>query len=500
MVNAVTSDDIKQLAVELKLTLNYEEITQYVELASRSLALYQELEDMPEEPAQSHNDRSYYYPKKNLYNAWQCCSDISISHNGKLLGKTVAIKDNICVANLPMHNGSSSLQGYIPEIDATVVTRLLKEGAIIKGKANCEYLCLSGGSHACVTGPVKNPHKLTYSAGGSSSGSAALVSANLVDVSIGADQGGSVRIPASFCGAYGMKPTYGLVPYTGAMPIELTLDTIGIFSNNVIDNAKTLQVIAGKDSLDPRQTDIEVRDYQLDLEKGVKSVRIGVLTEGFAWDNSKVEVDVKTRQAANILFEQGAVVEGVSVPMHRQALSIWQAIALEGSLSMMMEGNGYGNNWKGFYLNSLMDKHSNWRSHVNDFSPSLKLSLMMGNYIKKHYQGRFYAKAQNLSRQLNKAYNDALAQYDVLLMPTTPMQATPLPEASASVATSFLRSNEMLSNTAAFNVTGHPALSLPCGMHNELPVGLMLVAKHFDEQMLYRVAHQFEKSVDWKTL
>ena len=152
-----------------------------------------------------------------------------------------------------MMNGASTLKGYTPDVDATIVTRLLDAGATIAGKAHCEYFCLSGGSHTGAAGPVENPHKPGYSAGGSSSGSGALVGGGLVDMAIGGDQGGSIRIPSAYCGCYGMKPTQGLVPYTGLMSIESTIDHTGPMTQNVRDNAVMLQAIAGADGLDPRQ-------------------------------------------------------------------------------------------------------------------------------------------------------------------------------------------------------------------------------------------------------
>jgi amidase len=164
---------------------------------------------------------------ENKYNAWYRKTNIPGAATGKLKGKTVAIKDNVCVAGVPMMNGASTLEGYVPEIDATVVTRLLDAGATVSGKAHCEYFCFSGGSHTSAHGPVVNPRKPGYSAGGSSSGSAALLATGEVDLAIGGDQGGSIRMPSSYCGVYGMKPTHGLVPYTGIMPIELTLDHTG---------------------------------------------------------------------------------------------------------------------------------------------------------------------------------------------------------------------------------------------------------------------------------
>ena len=161
------------------------------------------------------------------------------------------MKDNICLAGVPMMNGASTLEGYVPDVDATVVQRILDAGGTIVGKSVCEYFCFSGGSHTSSSGPVHNPHRQGYSAGGSSSGSAALVAAGEVPMALGGDQGGSIRMPASFCGIYGMKPTHGLVPYTGIMPIELTIDHTGPMTATVEDNALLLEVLAGPDGLDP---------------------------------------------------------------------------------------------------------------------------------------------------------------------------------------------------------------------------------------------------------
>src|SRR4030095_8107689 len=184
-------------------------------------------------------------PEENKHNAWYVKTTVNGAPRGKLKGKTIALKDNIMLAGVPMMNGAATLEGYVPDIDATVVHRILDAGGTIAGKAHCEYFCLSGGSHTNATGPVHNPHKMGYSAGGSSSRRVVLVALREVDMAIGGDQGGSIRMPASFCGIYGMKPTHGLVPYTGIMPIEITVDHTGPMTANVADNALLLEVIAG---------------------------------------------------------------------------------------------------------------------------------------------------------------------------------------------------------------------------------------------------------------
>ena len=411
----------------------------------------------------------------------------------------MVLKDNVCLAGVPMMNGASTLEGYTPDVDATIVTRMLDAGATIVGKAHCEYFCLSGGSHTNATGPVHNPYRIGYSAGGSSSGSGALVGSGEVPMAIGGDQGGSIRIPASFCGCYGMKPTHGLVPYTGVMPIEPTIDHTGPITANVADNALLLEVIAGEDGLDPRQYSPQTDSYTSALGKGVSGLRIGVVQEGFGLANSEADVDRCVRAASEKYASMGATVEQMSIPMHLDGAAIWTPIALEGLTDTMMHGNGFGTGWKGLYVGSLHAHHSNWRSRANELSGSLKVSMFAGEYMLKHYRGQYYAKAQNLSRVLKAAYDEALQQYDLLLMPTLPMKATPLPPPDAPLALIVQRAFEMVTNTAPFDATGHPAMSIPCALSDGLPVGMMLIGRQWQESTIYRAAYAFEQSVDWQS-
>src|SRR6185437_49597 len=261
---------------------------------------------------------------------------------GPLSGRRVALKDNICLAGVPMTIGADVFEGYVPDVDATIVERILDAGGEIAGKAVCENYCVSGGSHTSSSGPVHNPVRPGYSAGGSSSGSAAVVAAGDVPLSIGTDQAGSVRIPSSYCGAYGMKPTYGLVPYTGITPLEPSMDHAGPISANVRDNARLLQAIAGADGIDPRQRDVQVNDYAAELDRGVQGLRIGVVREGFGRANSEAGVDAKVREAAARFARMGAVVEEISIPMHSLGFAIWAPIAHDGGLWTMLETHGLG--------------------------------------------------------------------------------------------------------------------------------------------------------------
>ena len=500
-VKRPTLEQMTDIVEALGMNMTPERIGEFLEQMQGNFVAYDLVDQMPDEIPIVKYPRTPGYrpgPEENPLNAWYVKTDIQGAPTGKLKGKTVAVKDNVCVAGVPMMNGSSTLEGYIPNIDATIVTRLLDAGAVIKGKSHCELFCLSGGSHTGALGPVHNPYKHGYSAGGSSSGSGALVAAGEVDLAIGGDQGGSIRMPSSFCGIYGMKATHGLVPYTGVMPIESTIDHTGPMTATVADNALMLEVLAGSDGLDPRQYSPKVGEYVAALKRGVKGLKIGVVTEGFGHANSEKDVDAMVRQAAERFKGLGASVETVSIPEHLVAPAIWTPIALEGLQAQMMLGNGMGYNWKGLYTVSLLDAHAHWREKADDLSDSLKISMMVGQYFLTHYRGRFYAKAQNLARKIRAAYDAALGSYDLLLMPTLPVKATPLPPADAPLALYLQRAFEMIGNTAPFDVTGHPAMTLPCGLGDGLPIGVMLIGKHFDEETIYAAAGAFEGAGDWK--
>jgi len=502
-VRRPTTEQLQSIVFDLGMDLQPEALEQYRSLMEASIASYDVVDALPDEKPPVRYPRTPGYqplPEENPYGAWYIKTTVKGAPGGKLAGKTVALKDNVCLAGVPMMNGASTLEGYVPDLDATIVTRMLDAGATILGKAVCEYFCLSGGSHTSATGPVHNPHKHGFSAGGSSSGSGALLAAGEVDMAIGGDQGGSIRMPASFCGVYGMKPTWGLVPYTGVMPIETTIDHTGPMTRTVADNALLLEVLAGPDGLDPRQYAPKVSAYTEALGMGCAGLKVGMVTESFGWPNSETDVDAKVKSAAGLLQKLGAAVEELSLPMHRIGKDIWAPVALEGLQAQMMNGNGMGFNWKGQYTVSLLDAHAAWRERANDLSDSLKISMFIGEYFIRHYRGRYYAKAQNIARRLKAAYDAALAKYDLLLMPTLPIKATPLPPADAPLSLYLQRAFEMLANTAPFDVTGHPAMSLPCGMSDGLPVGLMLIAKQWDESTIYRAAAAFERAGDWKEM
>ena len=502
-VQRPTLTQLTEIVRELGMSMSDTRVQEFLDVMQGTLDAYDVVDAMPDNLPPVLYPRTAGYrpsPEENPLNAWYVKTEVRGAPRGPLHGRTVALKDNVCLAGVPMMNGASTLKGYTPDVDATIVTRLLDAGATITGKAHCEYFCLSGGSHTNATGPVVNPHKPGYSAGGSSSGSGALVANGDVDMAIGGDQGGSIRMPAAYCGCYGLKPTHGLVPYTGVMPIETTIDHTGPMTQNVRDNAVMLQAIAGADGLDPRQYEPQVDDYTGAIGRGAGGLRIGLVKEGFGHANSEADVDAKVRAGAELLRRLGATVDEVSIPAHSSGPAIWTPIALEGLTNQMMLGNGMGTGWKGMYTTSLLDFHANWRSRADELSDTLKICMFMGQYYLKHHRGHYYAKAQNLARQLREEYDKMFGAYDLLLMPTLPVKATPLPPPDASLALCCQRAFEMLANTSPFDVTGHPAMSLPCGMSDGLPVGLMLVAARWREATIYRAAAAFEQADDWRRL
>ena len=500
MFRTPTVDQLRECAAELGMRPDDD----YLEAARRIMdplaRAYRALEAVADDLPEVKYPRSPGYrpgAEENPHGAWYVKTAIRGAPDGPLAGKRVAVKDNICVAGVPMMNGASVMEGYVPDVDATVVSRILDAGGEIAGKAVCEYFCVSGTSATSATGPVHNPRKRGWSAGGSSSGSAAVVACGDVPMALGGDQAGSIRIPASYCGVYGMKPTFGLVPYTGAASLETTIDHCGPMTASVADNALLLEVLAGPDGYDSRQPDRAPERYTEALDRGVEGLRIGVVAEAFGLPESEPDVDARVREAADRLAGLGAEVREVSVPMHRMAREIWIPVGHDGGFVTMMTMNGGGVNHEGLYVTSMLARASGWPGRSDEFADTIKIIAMFGHYSLKTYRGRYYAKAMNLRRRLRAAYDAALAGCDLLLMPTLPMKASPLPPADAGPEEVTRPAWEMLANTCGFNLTGHPSMSIPCGMEDGRPIGLMLTARHWRESTIYRAAAAFERSGDW---
>ncbi|MEJ2887677.1 amidase [Actinomycetospora aeridis] len=492
-------DALSSVSSGYGLGLSSDDVAEYHPAVTGLLASWDVVAELYEAEAPAAPHREWTRPDRadNPYNAWYVRTSISESPSGPLAGRAIAVKDNTAVAGVPMTNGSATVEGFVPRTDATIVRRLLDAGATIAGKAVCEDLCFSGASITANTGDVENPWDPSRTAGGSSSGSGALVAAGLVDMATGGDQGGSIRIPAANCGLVGHKPTWGLVPYTGAFPIEFTIDHVGPITRTVGDAALMLSVIAGLDGHDPRQpADLRPDDYVGALAQGARGLRVGVLREGFGLAESEPEVDDTVRAATRALADAGLDVRDVSVPWHRHGPKIWDVIATEGATSQMIETSGYGLNWKGLYDPELMHHYgARWAADPTAFSRTVKFVLLAGRYSLDTTHGRHYAMARNLAPKLAAAYDAALADVDVLVLPTLPQRATVRPDRDGPVVETLGRALEMLANTAPFDVTGHPACSVPAGLAGGLPVGMMIVGRQFDDATVLRVAHAFEEAV-----
>jgi len=490
-------DFLRSLSDELGLAVSDSDLAAYRELMRAPLMSFEAVAaaDQPTLAVRyPREDVRAPRPEENPLNAWYWKCSIKGKADGPLRGKRVVVKDNICVAGVPMMNGSRVLEGYVPDVDATVVTRVLDAGAEIVGKGVCEHLSFGGSSFTSDSGPVRNPHDASRSAGGSTSGPAAVVASGEAELALGADQGGSIRIPSAWCGVYGIKPTYGLVPYTGISSVEQTQDHAGLIAGTTVDLALLLEAVAGEDHLDPRQPHCQPEAYSHALTGEVKGLRVGVLEEGFGWPHtSEGDVDATVRAAASHLAHLGAEVKNISLPLHRQAHHIWRVVAVEGRTALMFRGRATGTNWKGYFTLSLLEAYARgFREKAHLLSETVKLQVLLGEAMLRRYDGRYYARAQNLALLLRQVYDEALTTVDVLLLPTTPMKATALPDPKTSWVESFPRNLEMTPNTAAFNVTGHPALSVPCALSHGLPVGMMLVGRFFEESTLLRVAHVCE--------
>jgi amidase len=444
-------------------------------------------------------------PAEDPLNAWMWKCRIEGAAEGLLAGKTVSYKDHIAVAGMPMSCGSFALEGFIPDFDATVVTRVLQAGGTILGKNVMNGLSGGFGTGGAIGdyGRPLNPHHHDHVTGGSSSGSAAAVAAGEVDISFGGDQGGSIRIPAAFCGIVGHEPTFGLVSHFGiGFGADQSIDYTGPMTRSVEDAAAALQATAGYDPYDPRSTRNVPTSMDVlgRLADGVSGLRIGVLEEGF--DEAAVDVRDLVMAAVDVLAQTGADVSKVSIPEHHAIRTAQSALMGEGALALFKTGF-FGAFTKTYYPASLIAAvNKMWASQADVLAPRSKLLLIAAEVSRRHYHGRVYAKAQNVRPTYVKAYDAALADVDVLVMPTCLMTApknhTPgsYLEAVEDNLTMMHRSGSR--NTMPFNYTGHPALALPVGKSSAgLPVSLQLVGRFFDDPLLMRVAYAYQHATDW---
>jgi len=496
-----SKEDLIDLGIRTGLDLTEAEVDDFMPLAAAVIAGYDELDQYPDPVREVVPAVRIPGPRPQpeddpLNGVVRTCSVTAVdAPKGPLSGKKIGIKDTICVAGIPISCASRLLYDYVPDIDATIVKRILEAGGHITAILNTDDFAFSGGGHTSVYGVGLNPANPMHAAGGSSCGSAIATATGIVDIAMGGDQGGSIRIPAAWSGIVGLKATHGLVPYTGIVGFDQTIDHIGPMACSVEDVALMLGVIAGRDDtcIDPRQPQgIDVPDYGAALTGSVKGMTIAVVREGFGGPEAMPEVDKAVEEAAKYLKKLGAKVTKVSVPEHHMVVPLWNCIAIEGGIDSFYHGHA-AYQTKGWYNPRLMSAMSRAiQTNGADFSPTAKLGSLIAHYMRERYHGVFYGRAQNLSRVLTAAYNKVLEDYDLVLMPTTPQTAhkvPPMPEEDrkAHVAQAL----NMVRNTAAFDLTGHPSVTVPCRDVKGLPVGLMLTAAHFDDATALRAAHAY---------
>ena len=432
-------------------------------------------------------------------NAWLHRCRIEGAADGPLDDLDVGIKDNIAVADLPCTAGSHAIAGFVPEIDATVVARLLDAGATLRGKQNMDAFAMGDAGELGEFGPTRNPHDRERLAGGSSSGSAAAVAAGDCDASLGTDQAGSVRTPAAWCGVVGCKPTYGAVPYTGVFGMDFGFDHVGVLADDVHTNARVMEAIAGDDRqdgcrLDPRQPrGHDGTGYVESIGSPVDELTVGVLEEGFGWPTAESGVEATVRDAVDELAAKGVTVRTVSAPTHSLVPALVGVAASLGAAATYRQG-GVGTTAGGWHWTGGRAAFGEAIADAPDsLSPAVVASLLFAAACRDDFES--YGHAKNVALGLGREYDRCLAACDALAMPTVPQVAVEY-RADADVSDRVGRLSTLPVNTGGANQTGHPAISVPCGTSDELPVGLQLLGRRFEEGTLYRLAAAVERSAD----
>lgn len=411
-----------------------------------------------------------------------------IPEKGLLFGLPMSIKDNISTKGIKTTCASKMLAEFIPSYDATVVEKLKAAGSVLVGKTNLDEFAMGSSTEYSSFGAVHNPWNLDYVAGGSSGGSAASVASRAVYFSLASDTGGAVRQPAAFCGVVGLKPTYGLVSRYGLVANASSMDQVGILTKQVEDAARVLQAIAGHDPYDSTSAKVEVPDYAAQLTGEVKGLRLAVPR---AFLNEKVDAEVRAKvlEALEVLAGLGATWEEVDLAYGDYLLSTYYILASAeaSSSTARYDGVGYGTRAE---VSNLKDLYTHSRSQ--GFGAEVKRRIVMGTYFLSEGQyADYYLKAQKVRTLIRQEVEALFEKYDLVIGPTTPTTAFKLGEKLEDPLVMY----EADRHTVLANLTGIPALSLPCGFSEKgLPIGLQMMAKAFDEATLLKVAHAYEQS------
>ncbi|MCT4792921.1 MULTISPECIES: Asp-tRNA(Asn)/Glu-tRNA(Gln) amidotransferase subunit GatA [Exiguobacterium] len=402
-----------------------------------------------------------------------------------LFGLPIGVKDNIVTKGMTTTCGSKFLENFVPAHDATVVERLHEAGAVTIGKLNMDEFAMGSSNENSAYKPVRNPWNTKHVPGGSSGGSAAAVAAGEVLFSLGSDTGGSIRQPAAYCGVVGLKPTYGLVSRYGLVAFASSLDQIGPLTRTVEDNAYLLSAIAGHCEMDSTSANVNPTDYTQALTGDIKGLKIAVPKEYFGEGISE-GVKENIRAAIKKLESLGATVDEVSLPNSKYALATYYLLASSEASSNLARFDGirYGVRAEADALEDVFKY-----SRAQGFGDEVKRRIMLGTYaLSSGYYDAYYKKAQQARTLIKQDFDQVLANYDVIIGPTAPTPAFELGAQNDDPVTMY--ANDIL--TIPINLAGVPAISVPAGLVDGLPVGLQIIGKHFDEATIYRAAHAFE--------
>ncbi|MEF2969286.1 Asp-tRNA(Asn)/Glu-tRNA(Gln) amidotransferase subunit GatA [Paenibacillus sp. M1] len=404
---------------------------------------------------------------------------------GLLFGLPAGIKDNMVTEGLRTTCASQFLRNYDPIYDATVVTKLKQADAVTIGKLNMDEFAMGGSNENSSFHPVRNPWDLSRVPGGSSGGSAAAVAAGEAYFALGSDTGGSIRQPASYCGVVGLKPTYGLVSRYGLVAFASSLDQIGPITKNVEDSAYVLQAIAGHDAKDSTSANVDVPDYLAALTGDVKGLKIAVPKEYLNGVDPQVKAAIL--DALKVLEGLGATWEEVSLPHTEYAVAAYYLLASSEASSNLSRFDGVRYGVRADHAGNLLDLYLESRSQ--GFGPEVKRRIMLGTYaLSSGYYDAYYLKAQKVRTLIKRDFDETLEKYDVIIGPTAPTTAFPLGSQVDDPLTMYL--NDIL--TIPVSLAGVPAISVPCGFADGMPVGLQIIGKPFDESGILRVAHAYE--------
>lgn len=409
---------------------------------------------------------------------------------GLLFGLPAGIKDNIVTEGLRTTCASQFLSNFNPVYDATVVGKLRQADIVTIGKLNMDEFAMGGSNENSSFYPVRNPWDLERVPGGSSGGSAAAVAAGEAYFTLGSDTGGSIRQPASYCGVVGLKPTYGLVSRFGLVAFASSLDQIGPITKNVEDSAYVLQAIAGYDPMDSTSAKVDLPDYLSALTGDISGLRIAVPKE-YLGEGVDAEVKETVLNALKVLESLGAVWEEVSLPHTEYAVATYYLLASSEASSNLARFDGVRYGVRADNSGSLIDLYHESRSQ--GFGDEVKRRIMLGTYaLSSGYYDAYYLKAQKARTLIKQDFDKVFEQYDVVIGPTAPTTAFKLGTQIDDPLTMYL--NDIL--TIPVSLAGVPAVSVPCGFADGLPVGMQIIGKAFDESTVLRVAHAFEQNTD----